>query len=81
MDKAGFTELYVDDAGLDWLRALGYACLTDAAAGSSAPGVERSDPGCRNVTLERQRRDSILPKLISGKLRMNDAGRFVARAP
>ena len=78
---AGFTESVVEKAALAWLESFGYAVLygPDIAAGMLA--AERSDPNYRDVVLEGRAlaalRDTLLPKLLSGELRVQDAERGI----
>lgn len=65
-----FTESVVEDAALAWLEALGYAVLHGPDIATGEPGAERSDANYRDVMLEARVRDALLPKLISGELRV-----------
>lgn len=81
---SNFTESVVEDASLAWLEALGYAVLHGPDIAAGEPAAERSDSNYRDVVLEgrlRQAlvRDVLLPKLISGELRVRDAGRDIVR--
>ena len=66
-----FTESVVEDAALGWLDALGYAVLHGPDIAAGEPTAERSDPNYRDV---------LLPHLISGELRVSDAGKMVTSA-
>jgi len=70
-----FTESVVEEAALDWLAGLGYA----VAHGPEIVETERGSDYGRVVLADRQR-DALLPKLISGELRVRDAERIVGRA-
>jgi type I restriction enzyme R subunit len=73
-----FTESVVEQATLAWLAATGWQI---AHAPDIAPGMlaaERADYG--EVVLARRLRDALLPKLISGELRVKDAEKFIERA-
>ena len=88
-----FTESIVEQAALTWLEALGYAVLHGPDIAAGMLGAERGDPNYRNVGLEGRLcqalvrlnpdlppaalRDTLLPKLISGKLRVQDAAAFL----
>ena len=64
------TESDVEDAALGWFEELGYAVLHGPDIGPEEPAAER-DAWDRVV-----RRDALLPKLLSGELRVKDAGRL-----
>ncbi len=49
-----FTESVVEDAALEWFEGLGYAVLHGPDIAAGADGAERSDPGYRDVVLERR---------------------------
>ena len=70
---ARLTESTVEEAALAWLESLGYGIKhgPDIAPGELA--AERSDYG--QVVLEQRLRAVLLPKPISGELRMKDAER------
>jgi hypothetical protein len=57
-----FAESIVEAAGVDWLKNLGSTVRQN-------PGIVRSEFAAL--------RDTLLPKLISGELRVQDAQRFV----
>jgi hypothetical protein len=77
---SNFTESIVEDASLAWLEALGYSVLhgPEIAAGMTAveQQVNAVMQSIRNNIKQSQTlfglRDSLLPKLISGELRVND---------
>ena len=54
-----FAEAVVEDAALGWTRGLGYATLNGSDIAAGAPRAERSDPGYRDVVLERRLRDAL----------------------
>ena len=58
--SAGFAESVVEDATLAWIEGLGYAVLHGPDIAAGMPGAERSDPGYRDVVLERRLRDALL---------------------
>jgi type I restriction enzyme R subunit len=53
------TESVVEDAGLAWLEALGYAIKHGPDIAAGEPDAERGDTGYRDVVLERRLRDSL----------------------
>ena len=66
MPGIAFTESIVEEAALAWLESLGWTMkhVPEIAPGKLA--AERGDFG--QVVLERRLRDTLRPKLISGKL-------------
>jgi hypothetical protein len=66
-----FVESVVEQAALEWLADLGYAIADGREIGRGG------DYG--RVPLADQMRDALLPKLISGELRVLDAERIVRR--
>ena len=52
MSTRTLTESEVEDAALDWLKALGYAVQHGPDIAAGEPGAERSDPTYRDVVLE-----------------------------
>ncbi len=59
MPKSSFTESDVEDAALDWLKALGYTILHGPEIAAGEPGAERDDSGYRDVVLERRLRQAL----------------------
>ena len=55
-----FAESVVEDAALAWLEGLGYAVLHGPEIAVGMPGAERTDPGYRDVVLERRLRQALL---------------------
>ena len=55
-----FTESVVEDAALSWLEELGYSVLHGPEIAAGEPGAERSDPGYRDVLLERRLRQALI---------------------
>ena len=51
-----FTESVVEEAALAWLERLGFAVLHGPEITVGMPGAERTDPGYRDVVLERRLR-------------------------
>ena len=76
-----FAESVVEDAALAWLSGLGYAVLHGPEIAVGMPGAERSDPGYRDVVLERRVRQALVrlnPELPPEAL--EDAFRKLMRA-
>jgi len=76
-----FTESVVEDAALDWLKALGYVVLHGPEIAIGELATERSDPNYRDVILERRLREALFrlnPELPVEAL--EDAYRKVTRA-
>ena len=67
------TEFIVEDAALVWPEALGYAVLHSSA-------ISRILVLIREFRAFAIQRDTLLPKLISGELRVQDPERFAAAA-
>jgi hypothetical protein len=63
-----FTESVVEDAALAWLESLGYTIKHGPEIGPEEIFAERADYG--QVVLAQRLRDLLLPKLISGDLRL-----------
>ena len=55
-----FTESVVEDAALAWLGELGYAVLHGPDLAVGEPAAERTDPGYRDVILERRPRQALV---------------------
>jgi len=55
-----FSESVVEEATLAWLDGLGYTVLHGPAIAAGEPGAERSDPGYRDVVLERRLRRALV---------------------
>jgi len=55
-----FAESVVEDAALAWLDDLGYAILHGPEIAVGMPGAERTDPGYRDVVLERRVRQALV---------------------
>jgi hypothetical protein len=73
-----FTESTGEDAALGWLAAIGWHVAHGPQIALGMPTAERGDDG--EVVLARRLRDALLPKLISGELRVKDAEKFIERA-
>jgi type I restriction enzyme R subunit len=56
---SGFAESVVEEATLGWLHALGYTVLHGPDIAAGQPAAERTDPGYRDVVLERRLRDAL----------------------
>ena len=75
-----FTESVVEEAALGWLEAQGYAVLHGPEIAVGEPAAERSDPGYRDVVLERRLRGALIrlnPELPAEAL--DDAFRRLTR--
>ena len=70
-----FTESTVEQAALAWLSELGWQVKHGAEIAPDGLFAERRDFG--QVVLEQRLRDALLPKLISGEIRVKDAERFL----
>jgi type I restriction enzyme R subunit len=68
----------VEQATLAWLKAIGWRIAHGPDIAPDQPLAERADYG--EVVLARRLRDALLPKLISGELRVKDAEKFIERA-
>jgi hypothetical protein len=71
-------ENHLEEVCLDWLQGLGWARMHGealASGGSEAAAllVERIHPGSDAICALAEPRDSLLPRLISGKLRLPEA--------
>jgi type I restriction enzyme, R subunit len=55
-----FAESVVEEASLAWLGGLGYAVLHGPEIAIGMPGAERTDPGYRDVVLERRVRQALV---------------------
>ncbi len=60
MTTQAFAESLVEEAALAWLEALGYAVRHGPDIAVGEPGAERSDPGYRDVVLERRLRQALV---------------------
>jgi type I restriction enzyme R subunit len=74
-------ESVVEDAALDWLRGLGYEVLSGLAIAPGEPAAERADYKqvflfnrlqTKLEDLKEALRDTLLPKLLSGELRVKE---------
>ena len=66
-----FTESVVEQAALAWLETVGWWVRSGAVI---APGELYG-----HVVLAQRLRDALLPKPLSGELRVKDAERFIGR--
>jgi type I restriction enzyme R subunit len=57
---SAFTESVVEDAALAWLEDLGYVVLSGPTIAVGEPKAERTDPGYRDVVLERRLRQALV---------------------
>lgn len=69
------TESAVEDAALARLEATGWQVAYGSQIAPDASAAERRDYG--EVVLAQRLRDTLLPKLISGELRVRDAEKFI----
>ena len=79
--NGGVSESVVEDAALAWLEALGYAVIHGPEIAVGMPGAECTDPGYRDVVLERRLRQAfgrLNPSLPPEAL--DDAFRKLTRA-
>jgi type I restriction enzyme R subunit len=73
-----FAESTIEQAALAWLESLGYAIQHGPDIAPGEPAAERGDYG--QVVLAQRLRDTLLPKLISGELRVKEAAHFGEKA-
>jgi hypothetical protein len=71
----GVCETDVESAALTWLSDLGWQVKHGSEIAPDGLFAERQDFG--QVVLEQRLRDSLLPKLIRGEIRVKDAERFL----
>lgn len=71
-----FAEFTVEDAALAWLEGIGWSVKSGPELAPGELFAERTDYG--EVVLAQRLRDTLLPKLISGELRVRDAKRFIS---
>jgi len=69
------TESTVEHAALAWLSELGWQVKHGAEIAPDGLFAERRDFG--QVVLDQRMCDALLPKLISGEIRVKDAERFL----
>lgn len=77
MTVPGVTESIVEEAALTCLEASGWQITHGPDIAPDMPAAERADYG--EVVLAWRLRDALLSKLISGELRVMDAGKFLGR--
>jgi type I restriction enzyme R subunit len=68
---AHLTKSTVEEATLAWLKAIGWYVAHGPNIAPDMPAAERASYG--EVVLAQRLRDALLPKLISGELRVTDA--------
>ena len=56
---AGLNESIVEEAALGWLRSLGYEVLSGPTIAAGEEQAERTDPGYRDVILERRLKNAL----------------------
>jgi type I restriction enzyme R subunit len=71
------TESDVEAVALAWLESLGWAVKYGPDIAPDELFAERAD--YREVELTQRLRDALLPKLVSGELRVKDAEKFIGR--
>jgi hypothetical protein len=69
------TESEIEHVALAWFESLGWAVKYGPEIAPDVLFAERAD--YREVVLAHRFRDALLPKLISGELRVKDAERFL----
>jgi hypothetical protein len=74
--KRAYTESEVESTALAWLAANGWQVAYGADIAPDGLFAERSD--YREVVLAQRLRNELLPKLISGELRVKDAEWFIS---
>lgn len=72
-----FSESTVEEAALAWLEATGWRIAHGPATAPDMPAAERRDYG--EVVLGQRLRDALLPEVILGAWRVNDAERSAGR--
>ena len=75
MTQWGVTQSVVEQAALAGLESVGWSVRHDAETAPGGLAAERSDYG--QIVLEHWLHNTLLPKLISGELRVQGAERFV----
>jgi len=75
----GVSEFVVEDAALAWLEGVGWSVARGVEIAPGEPGAEREEYGqvvlsgrLRSALRLTAVRDTLLPKLISGELRVQD---------
>lgn len=74
-----FSESVVEEAALAWLDSLGWSVRQGPYIAPDMPGAERADYG--QVVLQGRLRDTLLPKLLSGEVRIKDVERIAGEVP
>lgn len=75
MSMVAFTESTVEQAALAWLESLGWPVAHGPDVAPDMPAAERFNYS--EVVLAHRLRDALLPKLVSGELRVKEAERFL----
>ena len=68
---SGFSESVVEQAALAWLESVGWQVRNGAEIAPGEPAAERDDSN--EVVPALRLRDTLLPKLVSGELRVKDS--------
>lgn len=76
---SGVTESVVEDVALAWLEILGWQGRHGAEITPGGPAAERDD--FEQVVQAQRLRGTLLPKIISGALRVTDAEKFMEARP
>jgi len=79
------TESELEDSALSWFNNLGFEVLNGPDIAPGEPKAKRDDYGQVVLHLEESRTlaalcDALLPKLLSGEIRVKDAEKFVENA-
>lgn len=69
--SGAFSESVVESAAIAWLEAVGWKSAHGTDITPEMPAADRADFD--------EIRDSLLPKLISGKIRVRDAERLIGK--
>lgn len=75
MTNRAFTDFFVEQAARTWLQAIGWRITLRFGIASYIPMFRQRDQ--REVTLVQRPWDTLLPKLISGELRLPDVEKFI----
>lgn len=75
---SGIAESAMEEAALTWFAELGYADLHGPATAPDEPAAEQND--YREVRLQGRLHDALLPKLLSGEIRLKHAERYAEEA-
>jgi len=76
--SSALAESTVEQTTLAWLESLGWAVRHALQGAPREPCAERAD--YREVVLAQRLREALLPKLISGELRVPDVEKIIEEA-